>query len=68
MVHFADPLGWYIPFLDLTQFPGVKELDNSQPDSTSQPIHIPKQGLLFGDRLVTTAYVSIAIALGAIYL
>ena len=46
-----------ISFVDLTDFPGVQELDNSIPDSTSGPINIPL-GLLFGDQIVTSAYVS----------
>ena len=39
-------------------FPGVMELDTTQVDVTSDPINIPN-GLIFGDRLVTSAYVSL---------
>lgn len=48
----------FLPFLDLTTFPGVSELDNTQPDATSDAIIIPR-GLVFGDNIVTLAYVSL---------
>lgn len=44
-----------VPYYDLTTFPGVKEL-NREKDANSEPINIPN-GMLFGDRLVTQAYV-----------
>ena len=46
----------FLPFLDLTTFPGVLELDNTEADSTSDPIVIP-DGLVFGNKIVTLAYV-----------
>ena len=46
-----------LPFVNLTGFPGVKELDNTEPDATSDPINIP-DGFVFGDEIVTSAYVS----------
>ena len=39
------------------EFPGVMELDKTKPDSSSGPIYIP-DGLIFGDKTVTSAYVS----------
>ena len=47
----------FLPFLDLTNFPGVMELDNAQVDGFSDPIVIP-DGLIFGDQIATLAYVS----------
>ena len=46
-----------LPFVNLMEFPGVMELDETKPDSTSGPIYIP-DGLIFGDKIVTSAYVS----------
>ena len=45
-----------VPYFDLEGFPGVEELRREK-DANSEPISIPL-GLLFGDRIVTTAYVS----------
>ena len=45
-----------VPYFDLEDFPGVEELRREK-DANSEPISIPL-GLLFGDRIVTTAYVS----------
>ena len=45
-----------VPYFDLENFPGVAELRREK-DANSDPIIIPL-GLLFGDRIVTTAYVS----------
>lgn len=45
-----------LPFVNLTAFPGVKELDKAVPDATSEPIYIP-DGLIFGDDIVTSTYV-----------
>ena len=45
-----------VPYFDLEGFPGVAELRRVK-DANSEPINIPL-GLLFGDRIVTTAYVS----------
>ncbi len=45
-----------IPFVDLQNFPGVVEL-NREADAHSDPIFI-RNGLLFGKRRVTSAYVS----------
>ena len=45
-----------VPYFDLESFPGVAELRREK-DANSEPISIPL-GLLFGDRIVTTAYVS----------
>ena len=47
----------FLPFVDLTMFPGVMELDKTGPDPTSEPIYIP-DGMLFGDTTVTSAYVN----------
>lgn len=47
-----------LDFVNLMTFPGAKELDNTRPDATSDPIYIP-DGLIFGDELVTSAYVSL---------
>ena len=46
-----------IPYFDLESFPGVVDLRRVK-DANSEPINIPL-GLLFGDRVVTTAYVRI---------
>ena len=45
-----------VPYFDLESFPGVAELRREK-DANSEPIIIPL-GLLFGDRIVTTAYVN----------
>ena len=45
-----------VRYFDLESFPGVAELRREK-DANSQPINIPL-GLLFGDRIVATAYVS----------
>ena len=45
-----------VPYFDLEGFPGVAELRRVK-DANSEPINIPL-GLLFGDRIVATAYVS----------
>ena len=45
-----------VPYFDLESFPGVVELRRVK-DANSEPISIPL-GLLIGDRIVTTAYVS----------
>ena len=45
-----------VPYFGLENFPGVAELRREK-DANSDPINIPL-GLLFGDRIVTTAYVS----------
>ena len=52
-----------LPFFDLTVFPGVMELDTTQVDVTSDPINIP-DGLIFGDRIVTSVYVSLMYSYG----
>ena len=46
----------FVPYLDLESFPGVMELKRKK-DANSEPITIPV-GILFGDRIVKTAYVS----------
>lgn len=46
-----------VPYYDLDGLPGVKELKREK-DANSEPINIP-QGILFGDRIVTRAYVSL---------
>lgn len=46
-----------LPFVDLTTIPGVKTLDKSLTDASSDPIYIPN-GLIFGEKIVTSAYVS----------
>jgi len=46
----------FVPYFDLESFPGVKELKREK-DANSEPITIPF-GILFGDRIVKTAYVS----------
>ena len=48
----------FLTFVDLTEFPGVMELDKTLPDSTSEAIYIP-DGMLFGDTTVTSAYVRV---------
>ena len=45
-----------IPYFDLEGFLGVEELKREK-DANSEPISIP-HGILFGGRIVTTAYVS----------
>ena len=44
-----------VSYFDLEGFPGVAELRRVK-DANSEPISIPL-GLLFGDRIVATAYV-----------
>ena len=44
-----------VPYFDLESIPGVAELKREK-DANSEPINIPF-GLLFGDHVVTTAYV-----------
>lgn len=62
-MHYIDDGGEidieldFLPFLDLTTFPGVAELDNTQADSTSDAIPIPI-GFVFGNKIATLAYVS----------
>lgn len=46
----------FLPFVDITEFPGFMELDKTKPDATSDPVYIP-DGLIFGDTTVTSAYV-----------
>lgn len=46
----------FVPYFDLEDFPGVEELKREK-DINSEPIGIP-HGILFGDRIVTRAYVS----------
>ena len=45
-----------VPYFDLENFPRMTELRREK-DANSEAISIPL-GLLFGDRIVTTAYVS----------
>ena len=45
-------------FPDLVTFPDFRELDKTEVDSFSDPIHIPG-GLLFGNKIVSTLYVRI---------
>lgn len=47
----------FLPLLDLTTFPGVTELEKNQADATSEAIIIP-DGLIFGNKIATLAYVS----------
>ena len=47
----------FIPMFDLTTLPSVKELSKDSVDPSSDPINIP-DGLIIGDEVVTTAYVS----------
>ena len=51
----------FVPFTDLTNFAIYDELDESTPDSHSDPIYIP-DGLLLGNEFVTVAYVRMFIA------
>lgn len=44
------------PFVNVTTFPNFQTLNKSE-DVTSEPITIPDK-LVFGDRIVDTAYVS----------
>ncbi len=53
------PEGEFVPFMNITEFPSVAELERVQ-DGVSEAIIIPN-GLLFGDSLVTTAFVRIMI-------
>ena len=46
----------FVPYFDLEGFPGVEELKREK-DANSEPISIPR-GILFGNRIVTTAFVS----------
>ena len=46
----------FVSYFDLEGFSGVTELRREK-DANSEPISIPL-GLLFGNRIVTTAYVS----------
>ena len=48
-----------VPYFYLEDFPGVAELKREK-DANSAPLGIPF-GLLFGDRVVTTAYVRILV-------
>ncbi len=52
------PEGEFVPFMDITEFPGVAELGRTEVDGASEAIIIPN-GLLFGESLVTTAFVRI---------
>ena len=52
---------------NLTTFPGVKNLDNSIPDATSEPIFIPN-GVIFGSEIATSVYVSQPHAVRLIYI
>ena len=62
LCYFSDPdvpeveLPEVVSYFDLESFPGVTELKREK-DANSEPISIPL-GLLFGDRVVTAAYVS----------
>ena len=47
-----------IPFFDLTGIPGMTELEREQ-EANSEPINITNFGFLFGEKVVTQAYVSI---------
>ena len=47
----------FLPFVDLNDFPNVSKLKNTLADATSEAIVIP-DGLLFGNRIATLAYVS----------
>ena len=49
--------GNVIQFIDVTFFPGFKELNNGAEDVTSGPIKLPER-MIFGDTIVDTAYVS----------
>ena len=46
----------FLEFIDVTTFDTVKELPREE-DSFSDPIYIPKPGMLYGERVVSTAYV-----------
>ena len=48
--------GNVVQFIDVTMFPGFKELDTSTEDVTSGPIKLPER-MIFGDTIVDTAYV-----------
>ena len=48
--------GVSLPFFDITNFPGVSELEKVI-DSTSEAIKIPN-GLIFGNEVVSSVYVS----------
>ncbi len=45
-----------LEIFDISEFPGVQELDRSEADSSSPPINIP-DGVIFGNQLVTSAFV-----------
>ncbi len=52
-----QPEGDFVEFLDITEFPGVAELDRDVLDGASEAIIIPN-GLWFGQDIVTEAFVS----------
>ena len=47
-----------IPFMNLTGIPGMTELQREQ-EANSAPINIPNFGFLFGNMVMTQAYVSV---------
>ena len=51
---FAETL----PFFNLSVLSGVKELSQEQ-DANSDPIELPDIGILFGDKFIKEAYVSV---------
>ena len=46
-----------IPIVDVTTFPGYRQLSTGTEDPSSPPINIP-DGVVFGDKVVNIAYVS----------
>ncbi len=52
-----------VPYYDLSDLPGTKELSREK-DANSDPINIPR-GMLFGDRIMTQAYVRAALGIHA---
>lgn len=54
-------VGETLPFFDLADIPGVKELSRQQ-DSNSEAIEVPDIGVFFGDELVKKAYVRVVYA------
>ncbi len=52
-----QPKGDFVEFYDITEFPGVAELDNDVLDGASEAIIIPN-GLWFGQEFVKEAFVS----------
>ncbi len=50
-------IGDFVEFFDITEFPGVAELDRNVLDGASEAIIIPN-GLWFGQDIVTEAFVS----------